>query len=166
MLLSPELSRVPCQTNCKLSPDCDSHSLRTVALQGSLSPYATRHTGVGLVARRHDLAGALLVVAGCWLNWDMAVTLAAHPLRLRGWQFCLPYFLACVDSGHWTLIYDIGIGLILVGGYLLRFDGHRPHLHITAQVKSFVAALAIGIGVGASLVMFLLALDPLRLLWG
>jgi len=106
------------------------------------------------------------VVAGCWLNWDMATTLAAHPLGTRGWQFCLPYFLACVDSGHWTLIYDIGIGFILAGGYLLRFDGHRPDLHITAQVKSFVATLAIGIGVGFAVVMFLLAFDPLRLLWG
>lgn len=119
-----------------------------------------------LVSRRHDLAGALLVVAGCWLQWDLSTTLAARPIARHGWEFCLPFFIACFDSGHWTLVADLAIALSLAGAYLLRFDGHRPYLHITAQVKSFAAALAIGIGVGFSLVMFLLAFDPLKLVWG
>lgn len=118
-----------------------------------------------MTRRKYDVFAVLLIVSGLWLQWDLSTTLAARPIR-HGWEFCLPFFITCFDSGHWTLAADLAIALSLAGAYLLRFDGHRPHLHITTQVSSFVVTLAISIGIGFSLVMFLLAFDPLKHLFG
>lgn len=116
------------------------------------------------MGRRHDLLGVILVIAGSWLNYDVASTLSVHSLG-PGWQFCLPYFVICLDSGHWTLAYDMGIGLILAGAYLLRFDGHVPHVPPLAR-GLLVPALVFGIAVGVLVVLLLATVDPLRFVWG
>jgi hypothetical protein len=116
------------------------------------------------MSRRYDVLGVLLVVAGLWLWFDLASTLSMRPLRTHGWQFCLPFFVVCFDSGHWTLAADIAIALNLAGAYLLRFDGRKPNLSFLRS--DLVRTLILAIGTGVAVLLLLVGLDPLKLLLG
>lgn len=121
---------------------------------------------VRTLSRRHDVLGLLLILAGLWLLWDLASTLSVRPLRTRGWEFCLPFFVICFNSGHWTLAADIAIALNLAGAYLLRFDGHKPNLMLVRRHSAFLQLLIVGAGVGVLVVLALVGLNPLKFVLG
>lgn len=62
------------------------------------------------------------VVAGLWLIWDVSNTLAWYWLlkrRPEEFEFYSPFFLKKVGFNRWTLVFDIGMTLILFGYFLM-----------------------------------------------
>jgi len=111
--------------------------------------------------------GLCLVLGGCWLSFDVASTLSVHPLSESHWQFCLPFFLACLDSGHWTFAFDIGVAMILSGALIMRTRSSLIrgfHFHMNA--KEAICTVAVALVVGAALAVLLISVDPLKLLLG
>jgi hypothetical protein len=121
-----------------------------------------------LFSTRH--IGFILLLAGSWLFFDIASTTAIGITR-RGWKFCLPFFIACCDSGHWTLMADLAVAIILVGGLLIdrrtiAFRRGLSLLDIQVRTKDFLKTLGIAVLIGTVLILALVVLDPLKALWG
>ena len=105
------------------------------------------------------------VLAGCWLYWDLSTTLAVRPVILDGWRFCLPFFVACVNSGDWTFIADLAIALIL-GGAVLGMVDEWPRLPIQQSGNPFnwkdkLLIIILVASLACLLIILLEALNPL-----
>ncbi|MGB9022508.1 MAG: hypothetical protein WCC94_03620 [Candidatus Bathyarchaeia archaeon] len=114
---------------------------------------------------RSRLFGYLLLVTGCWLLFDLSTTISVRPLANDGWRFCLPFFMACVDSGHWTLIADMAIGVILIGGIVLDQGLNLQNVHFQVNAKEVICTVAVALAVGAAVTLLLISVDPLHLLF-
>lgn len=58
------------------------------------------------------------VVAGLWLIWDVANTIAWYWVlqkKPEEFEFYSPFFIKKVKFERWTLVFDIGMTLILFG---------------------------------------------------
>ncbi|MCJ7455277.1 hypothetical protein MUP07_00860 [Candidatus Bathyarchaeota archaeon] len=112
--------------------------------------------------------GLCLVLGGCWLSFDVASTLSVHPLSESHWQFCLPFFLACLDSGHWTFAFDISVAMILSGALIMRTRSSlvRGGFHLRMKAKEVICTVVVALTVGAALTLLLISVDPLKLLLG
>jgi len=109
--------------------------------------------------------GILLVVGGLWLCFDVASTLSVHCTSESGWIFCLPFFLGCVDAGHWTFVFDIGVGMVLSGTFVMRDRFNLKHVP-RETVLSTGKILLCGVAVGVILLLVLMWLNPLRFVLG
>jgi len=115
---------------------------------------------------RSRLFGYLLLVSGSWLLFDLSTTISVRPLANDGWRFCLPFFMACVDSGHWTLIADMAIAVILIGGIILDQRLNLQNIHFHMKAKEVIYTVIVALAVGAALTVLLIIVDPLKLLLG
>lgn len=88
-----------------------------------------------------------------------------RPVILDGWRFCLPFFVACVDSGDWTFITDLAITLILGGAVLEMVDGwpkipiRQSQTRLNWKDCSLIIILAVALA--SLLIILLIAFDPL-----
>jgi hypothetical protein len=112
--------------------------------------------------KKRRVPGFVCIIFGCWLVWDMATTLAVRPVILDGWRFCLPFFIACVNSGDWTFVMDLAFTLIL-GGAVLGMVDEWPKVPIRQSQtplnwKDVLLVIIIAVALGSLLIILLIAL--------
>ena len=77
----------------------------------------------------------------------------------------MPFFMACVDSGHWTLVADSAIALILIG-VILAASPNGLRFSLQMPLRQVAITVLLALCVGTALTYALIIVDPLKLLLG
>jgi hypothetical protein len=83
-----------------------------------------------LIALLMLLLGHGLVIANMWFLWDLLNYFQKFidPNKVKYFCFWLPYYITCIPYSHWSLAFDILLGinviawaLIIIGAYLIGY---------------------------------------------
>ena len=69
--------------------------------------------------------GVALVFGGEWLHWDFWGWSWYHPWQLDSdWRFCYPGYLRCVNAAIASEIFDVAMGLVILGTFLAMIGSY------------------------------------------
>jgi len=72
-----------------------------------------------------EVVGLGLIVAGLWLIWDLVNRIMwgwVTGEKVQDFEFPFPFFIAKVTYRNWTLVYDVGMTLVLIGYFVTLYS--------------------------------------------